>query len=453
MKQENIDANIIVRFAPSPTGFLHIGGARTALFNYLFAKQKKGKIILRIEDTDKERSKKEYEEDIFDGLNWLGLKFDEVYRQSERGNLYKKYLELLINSGKAYISKEEPREGGGRSEVIRFKNPNIIIKFNDLIRGEIEFNTTELKDFVIAKSINEPLYHFAVVVDDFEMEITHIIRGEDHISNTPRQILILEALGAKRPIYAHLPLILATDKSKLSKRKHGESVSVIHYKKKGYIPEAIINFLALLGWNPGGEKEIFSIEEIIKLFNIERIQKGSAVFNVEKLNWINKEYIKKMSDTAFEEFIGEYLPQDILKLPKFSKEILHKLFSLISDRISYFSQVTEMVDAGELSYFFEEPKLNSENISWKKTTLDITIKHLKMVDKLISEINSENFKAENIKQTILNYAEKEGRGEVLWPLRYCLSGKEKSPDPFTIAEIIGRDEVLKRIQNAIKILS
>ena len=268
---------IITRFPPSPTGPIHIGNVRTALFNYLYAKHHGGQFILRIEDTDKARSKPEFEEGILESLSWLGLRHDnEIFRQSERGAVYKKYLDKLIAEDKAYISLED--EGENR-EVIRFRNPNQKIVFEDLVRGEVSFDTTELGDFIIARNKDEPLYHLAVVIDDFESGVTHVIRGEDHVSNTPRQILIQEALGAPRPIYAHLPLILASDRSKLSKRKHGESVSLDYYRKKGYLAEALINYLALLGWNPGTNEEIFTLEKLVKVFDIAKIQKGGAVFD------------------------------------------------------------------------------------------------------------------------------------------------------------------------------
>lgn len=272
---------VITRMAPSPTGNFHVGGARTALFNFLFAKKNNGKFILRIEDTDKERSKKEFEDDIFESLEWLGLKHDEFYRQSERGGVYKSYIEKMLDNGSVYEAEDK---------VIRFKNPNKKVKFDDLVRGEIQFDTTELKDFVIAKSIDEPLYHLAVVIDDFESGITHVIRGEDHISNTPRQILIQEAIGAPRPLYAHLPLILAQDRSKLSKRKHGESVSLDYYRNKGYSTEAVINYLALLGWNPGTEQEIFTLDELIKVFDLSKVHKGGAIFDEKKLAWVNRKH-------------------------------------------------------------------------------------------------------------------------------------------------------------------
>lgn len=282
--------------APSPTGKLHIGTARTALFNYLFAKKHGGKFILRIDDTDKERSTKEFEESILESLKWLGIHYDEVYRQSERTDIYNSYLKKVIDSGKAYVSKEEVKEEGQRSEVIRLKNPNKKVTFKDLVRSEVTFDTTELGDIVIAKSMEEPLYHFTSVVDDHEMGVTHIIRGEDHISNTPRQILIQEAIGAKSPEYAHLPLILAEDRSKLSKRKHGESVSLDYYRDKGYSPEAINNYMALLGWNPGTEQEIFTLDELIEAFDMSRVHKGGAILDENKLAWVNRKHFNRTRD-------------------------------------------------------------------------------------------------------------------------------------------------------------
>ncbi|MEY4440711.1 MAG: hypothetical protein RLY49_337, partial [Candidatus Parcubacteria bacterium] len=278
--------NIRVRIAPSPTGNLHIGTTRTALFNYLFAKQNGGTFVIRIEDTDKERSKPEFEQNILDGLTWLGLTWDEFYKQSDRTEIYKNYLKKLIDDGFAYESKEEVTEEGQRDSVIRFKNPNKAVTFTDMIRGEITFDTTELGDFVIAKSIEEPLFHLAVVVDDHEMKISHVIRGEDHISNTPRQILIGQAIGATQPTYAHIPLILSKERKKLSKRDG--ATSLVEYKNTGYLKDALINFLAFLGWHPEGDVEILSIEELISQFDITRIQKGGAIFDLEKLNWFNK---------------------------------------------------------------------------------------------------------------------------------------------------------------------
>ncbi len=442
---KNKKKGIVTRFPPSPTGFMHVGTARTALFNYLFTKKMGGKMLFRLEDTDKERSKKEYEKDILDGLKWLGIKYDgEIIRQSERTEIYRKYLQDMIDSGSAYES-EENKDGTGK--IIRFKNPNIKIKFNDLIRGDIEFDTTELKDFVIAKDMNTPLYHLAVVVDDFEMGVTHIIRGDDGISNTPRQILIGRTIGAPEPTYAHIPLILASDKSKLSKR-HG-AVSVNEYRGMGYLSEAMVNFLAFIGWHPDNDDEIFSIEELIKEFDIKRVQKGGAVFNQEKLDWVNREYIKALNDEEKEKLILEYLPEEIKKLDKFNTEIFKKIVPIIIERIDKFSDIKDMSDRGELSYFFEIPSYEKEKLIWKKSDSEKTKDSLDGIVKILQSIEFKSI--ENIKESIWDFAEEKGRGDVLWPMRYALSGLNKSPDPFTLAFILGKEETILRVNNALEL--
>lgn len=433
---------VVTRIAPSPTGVLHIGTARTALFNYLFAKQHGGKFVLRIEDTDTERSKKEFEDDIVNTMNWLGLTFDKFYKQSERSDIYKKYLNKMIDSGHAYISKEA---GGERSEVIRFKNPNKEVVFEDMIRGEIKFDTTELGDFVIAKSLDEPLYHLAVVVDDSEMGITHIIRGDDGISNTPRQILIQEAIGANTPKYAHLPLILGPDKSKLSKR-HG-AASLSEYKDKGYSKEAIINHLAMLGWNPGTEKEIFSMDELIKEFDIEKVSKGGAVFDIEKLNWFNKEHLKQTPEKIITDEI-KTSAEKIFTDKKIDDELLSRIYPQIIERISNINEIDELMIKGELSYYFQGPDYDPRNLIWKEVGKEKTISHLQFVHDKINEIEKEFKDPDEIKKMLWDYADEQGRGDVLWPLRYCLSGKDKSPDPFTLISILGKNESLARIKSA-----
>ena len=431
---------VVVRVAPSPTGFLHIGTARTMLFNYLFAKKHNGKIILRSEDTDKARSKSEHEEDIMSGLEWLGLTHDEFFRQSERNEIYEKYTKQLIDSGHAYVSKEEVKEEGQRAEVIRFKNPNKSITFHDLIRGEITFDTTELGDFIIARSISEPLYHLAVVIDDIEMGVTHIIRGEDHISNTPRQILMIEAFGKGQPDYAHIPLIFDDQKAKLSKRKHGELVSITYYKNNGYLPEAMVNYLALVGWNPGTEQEIFSMDELIEQFDLAKVQKGGAVFNPIKLKSINRHYIKQLPLGDIENRILEIRPE-------LDKEIIKKITPLVAERLDTLSDIKTLFDQGEFDYFFNAPKINNpEAIIWKKDTKENAVKHLEKVKQIIE--NTENCSVE-----IMKYAEETGKGNVLWPLRYALSGREKSSDPFTILGIIGKHESISRILTATHLLS
>lgn len=435
------DKPVITRFAPSPTGVLHVGSARTALFNYLYAKKYGGRSILRIEDTDKERSKPEFEEDIKTGLEWLGITFDEFYRQSEREAVYAEHIQKLIDSGSAYVSQEEVKEEGQRAEVIRFKNPNRKVSFDDAVRGVIEFDTTDLGDFVIAKSLTEPLYHLAVVVDDFVMGVTHIIRGEDGISNTPRQILIQEALGAPRPVYAHIPLILAPDRSKLSKR-HGAQ-SILEYRNEGYLPEAIVNFLALIGWNPGDEREVFTLNELVTEFSLERINKSGAIFNVEKLLWINKEHLKRLPQADIVEQIKSMLNT--------SEDVAARLAPVVLERISSWKELKELASAGEFSYMTERPEYEISKLFWKEETdAEKTKERLKHIADTLSGIDETSFKSAEVKDALWDYATAEGRGAVLWPMRYSLSGKDKSPDPFTLAELLGKEETIARVELAIK---
>ena len=422
--------SVITRFAPSPTGLFHIGSARTALFNYLYARKHNGKFILRVEDTDKTRSEKQYEDDITNGLKWLGLEWDEFHRQSERTEVYKKYLQKLLDEGKAYLD----------GKAIRFKNPNKKVVFKDLIRGEISTQTDDVGDFVIAKDLDTPLFHFTVVADDYEMGVTHIIRGEDHIPNTPRHILLQEALGFNVPNYAHLPLILAPDKSKLSKR-HG-AVSVSEYKNMGYLPEAITNFIAFIGWNPGDEREIFSKEELVKEFSLERIQKSAGIFNMERLDWYNREFLKKIPLKDLEINVAEELKTE-------DKVFVKKITPIIAGRINKISDIGEL-KMGELAFLFEEPEYVKEMLLWKKEPdFNKTKKHLEEVVKLLSALNENDFNQDKIKKAVWDYAEKEGRGNVLWPMRVALTGLDKSPDPFAVAEVLGKEKTIQRLKYAV----
>ena len=414
-------SKIRVRFAPSPTGPLHIGAARTALFNYLFAKKHKGDFILRIEDTDKKRSKKEYEENILNSLEWLGLKADEIYKQSQRIKIYAKYLKKLLDSGQAY-----------KKDIIWFKNPNKNIVFYDLIRGRVEFESALFGDFSIAKSLEQPLYNFAAVVDDYEMKISHVIRGEDHISNTPKQILIYKALGLKIPKFAHLPLILGPDKSKLSKR-HG-AVSVGDYKKQGYLPEAMINFMVLLGWNPGTDKEIFSLKQLIKEFSLGKIQKSGAIFNIDKLDWFNAQHICQMPAGELTNLCTTYLPKS-----KYSQKDLQKIIKLEQERMKKLSEVGELTE-----FFFKEPRYKASMLKWQNMKKKEILDSLNKLEQMLSKLKIGDFKKQ-----LLNMKD---RGRLLWPLRVALTGREKSPGPFEIAEILGKEKVLERIKHAKKLL-
>lgn len=463
MKKEDESEKVVVRFAPSPTGFLHLGSARTALFNALFARQRGGTFILRIEDTDTSRNEKKYEESIMSGLSWLGINHDAIYRQSERGGVYREHLEKMIDTGDAYIAKEET---GERSEVIRFRNPGKDVTFTDLVRGEVTMNTADLGDFVIARDLESPLYHLAVSVDDAEMEVTHVIRGDDGISNTPRQILIQEAMGATRPVYAHIPLILGPDRSKLSKR-HG-AASVDEYRDHGYLPEAMNNFLAFLGWNPGTEQEVFTYDELITAFDISKVGKGGAIFNEEKLKWFNREHMNRLSKDKKEKGVEEILLEtyDASKV----KACLSKITPLLLERISVWNELRTMVDEGEVQFYFEQPEYDAVLLlskkDYKKATNDEEIKKLREetlrhLEELRERLNDSGFVDENragftkdvVKDAVWSYAEEKGKGAVLWPMRVALSGRERSPDPFALAEFFGAVETERRLEVALSKLA
>jgi glutamyl-tRNA synthetase len=505
---------IRVRIAPSPTGPFHIGAARTALFNYLFAKKYQGSFILRIEDTDQERSKKEWEKEIIEGLKWLGIEWQEgpdcggkygPYRQSERKEIYKSYIKRLLDEKKIYFcfcSKEEleahrqylmsigepPRYSGkcrelsdqdikknlaeGKPFVLRFKTPSKKIVFEDMLRGKIEQDTETFGDIVVAKDLSTPLFTLANVIDDYEMKITHVIRGEDHIPNTPKQIMLAEALGIELPKYLHLPLILGPDRSKLSSR-HGAK-SVLEYKKEGYLPEALINFLALLGWNPGTPREIFSLNSLIQEFSVEKIQKSGAVFNPQKLDWINGFYIRQKSLDKLTELCIPYLIEAGLIEPYFETETyppaygaelitqkfkiketgkevhfnyLQKVISLYQQRLKKLSEIVELTDF----FFKKELDYSKELLRWK----DMGEKEIKEVldklKKILSKIKADKWTKENLEKILMPEAEKIGdRGKLLWPLRVALTGKKASAGPFEIAEILGKEKTLDRIKQARK---
>lgn len=484
-----------VRIAPSPTGYMHIGTVRTALFNWIFAKQHGGDFVLRIEDTDLERSKKEYEEDLIDNLKWLGLNWDEgpeeqkhearstkqggcgPYRQSERLEIYEKYLDQLLKEGKAYycfcskeqlenerqamlaqgfapkysgrcrtinITEAEARATKGGESVIRLKVSDQKISFKDLIRDDVSFEAGLIGDFVIAKNPRSPLYNFAVVVDDADMKISHVIRGEEHLSNTPRQILIQEALGFKQPYYAHIPLILNADRSKMSKR--AGDTAIRDYRAQGYLPEAILNFLVLLGWHPAPqpsvgvrgkpavEREIFSLNELIKEFDLGRVQKAGAVFNVDKLDWINAHYLRAMDSKELAKLLDVEPTEQNLKIIEMTKERMKKL-----------------TDFRELAGFYVAlPEYSPELLIWKDSPVEKIVANLKESSQVLSAVVSDDFKKSNLEKALMPIAEAKGKGDVLWPLRVAVSGLEKSPGPFEIMEVIGKKETLARVTIAIQ---
>lgn len=436
-----MEKKVVTRIAPSPTGEMHIGTVRTALFNYIYAKQHGGTYFVRVEDTDRERNKPEWVEAIWRDFEWCGLNPDKKYIQSEHIARHQELLKKLVAEDKAYISKEPKKDDPSQEvAVVRLRNPGTAITFTDLIRGEVTVDTTDLGNFVIARSIDDPLYHFAVVVDDGDAGVTHVLRAEEHISNTPRQILILEALGFTRPIYGHFPLILAPDRSKLSKRKHGASIH--NYRQQGFIPEAIINYLALLGWNPGTPQELFTLDELMKSFSLERMQKGGAIFDLQKMLWFNHEHLKQLSDGEYKErleaFAGVTVDPRLIPLIKERAQTLKEAVDSLGSEFDFLNAIT--TPSQELL------------LKGAKVAAGEALQHITFVIKTLESLPDEAFTSEKIKEVIFPYATEVGRGAVLWPMRVALSGKEKSPDPFTLTSLLGKEETLQRLTKALAVL-
>lgn len=464
--------DIRVRFAPSPTGFFSLGNARTALYNWIFARSVGGKFLVRIEDTDRERSKKEYEDDVLDQLKWLGLNWDEEpVRDSERLDIHEAYLKQLLDERKAYwcfcsaedldaeyqaqlASGLQPKYGGkcrsispadaaarvasGEKATIRFSMPEKKISFHDLIRGTVEFDTGLFGDIIIAKSFRDPLYNFSVVVDDYDTKITHVIRGEDHLSNTPKQIAIQEALGFPRVEYGHLPFILGADKKKLSKRFGAAAIR--EYRLQGYLSEPMVNFLTLLGWHPEKDREVLTREEIVKEFSFDRVQKSGAVFNPEKLDWLNGHYLRGLPVNEFAELLKSFIPESWSS----QRDILLNAIPLTRERISKFTDFPE-----HAQFFFEAPTYEADLLKWKTMTREAAKKSLEIVLDAIKNISSD-FSTEAILGTLSQIGEREGRGETFWPVRVALSGRQASPGPSEIAHAIGKEETIRRIETAIQ---
>ncbi|MFA6520269.1 MAG: glutamate--tRNA ligase [Candidatus Paceibacterota bacterium] len=467
---------VVTRFAPSPTGFMHVGGVRTALYAWLLAKKENGQFILRIEDTDKEREVEGSIGHIQESLKWLGLNWDQgpdiggphaSYIQSERLDLYKKYGEQLIEKNFAYAdpyTEEEIENFRKKSEEdkkpflyrehrpenppmwdgtkpLRFKVSELKrTEWKDIVWGDLSAGPEALDDFILIKSDGYPTYNFAHVVDDIEMGVTHVMRGQEFISSTPKFLALYEALGATPPLFATTPPIMGPDgKKKLSKRDGAKDL--LDYEKEGYLPEAMINYLAFLGFNPGGEKEIYTPEELIKVFDLTKIQRSGARWDDEKLNWMNKEHIKLLPKEEIEKNILAILPESMQN---------PKLVPVILERISKWGDVKDMVARGELDLFFKAPEFEKNKLIFKNTSPEKITENLNSAIQTLSSLEEKNFTYENIKNSLMSIADKlESRGEVLHPVRYALSGKDKSPDPFIIAEILGKNETLSRLQNAI----
>ncbi|MCX6746338.1 MAG: glutamate--tRNA ligase [Candidatus Parcubacteria bacterium] len=466
--------NIKTRFAPSPTGYLHVGGLRTALYNFLFARHNQGKFLLRIEDTDQARLVKSADKEIFKILKEFGLKYDNkpVY-QSKRLKIYQKFADQLIKDGKAYYCFCSPEKLAKlRAEQIQQKRapkydktccklspanidknlkakisyvirlnvpPNKEIKWNDIIRGEVKFNSNDIDDQVLLKSDGFPTYHLANVVDDHEMEITHVIRGEEWISSTPKHLLLYEYFSWTVPQFAHLPLLLNPDKSKLSKRQG--DVAVSDYLAQGYLKDALINFLATIGWTEGAgsEQEIYSLKELIAKFDLKRINISGAIFNLEKLDWINGYYIRKMKVKELTKLCLPYL-KDI------NPKLAEKIVAVEQERLKKLSDINQNTE-----FFYKEPIYKPELLIWKKSNKESTLENLVKLEDFIITLKDKDFsEIKTLEAKIMAWLKKEGYGvgDMLWPMRVALSGQQNSPSPFEIAWVLGKKETLKRINQA-----
>jgi glutamyl-tRNA synthetase len=480
-----------VRMAPSPTGPLHIGTARTSLYNYLFARHVGGTYVLRIEDTDLARNTAEYEQDIIDNLHWLGITWDEgpqvaggadigdygPYRQSQRWELYAAEAARLLEAGSAYRcwctpeeldavrqqqerDHEPPRYNGrclrltdaelakfqaeGRKPAIRFKVPPEKVRFDDLIRGEVEFDNALLGDFVIVRANGVPLYHFVVIVDDEKMAISHVIRGEDHLSNTPKHIALIRALGYSEPRFGHIPLILNADRSKMSKRKSQTAITA--YREQGYLPEAMVNFLAFLGWSPGTEEEIFSLDELSQRFEIGNVHQAGAVFDPDRLDHLNGVYIRSLTDEQLALRLRPFLPDaldddDVLRVVPLIKERLVRL-SNADELVAFLHRPDQDVSAG----------YEAETLLPKGHSLSEVADTLRSARAVLGELDDADFAADVLEARCRQAAEEAGwkPGDFFKPLRVAVTGRTVSPPLFGSMELLGRDRVLARIDAAIE---
>lgn len=496
MKNKNMEnkknKQIVTRFAPSPTGFLHIGGVRTAIYAWLWARKNNGKFVLRIEDTDKEREVSGSIEHIIKSLKWVGLDWDYgpdtkneslSFIQSERLEIYQKYAKILVEKGLAYADPYTEEElGAFRQKAEEEKRPflyrdhrpenppvwdgtkplRLKIKeiknseWDDVTRGKLKAGAEALDDFILIKSDGYPTYNFAHIIDDYEMGVTHIMRADEFIASTPKFLALYEALGIERPEFVTLPPILGKDgKKKLGKRDGAKDF--LEYSKDGYLPEAMLNFLAFIGWNPGDEREIMTKVELLEAFDIKQIHVSGGRFNEEKLDWINHEHLKKLTEKDQQDYVISFIPERIRNLKNYNEDTIRKITPIIIERIKKGIDINEMDTNGDLDYYFIEPVYEKDNLFFKSSKIEkdkygTLADYLEKVIKILDKVATTDFNKEKIKEVIWPYAEEVGRGDILWPIRYLLSGMDRSPDPFYLTEILGKEEVLKRINKAINLL-
>jgi len=478
---------IRVRIAPSPTGKFHLGTARTALFNFLFARKESGKFIVRIEDTDQERSDDQYTTDILEGLRWLGLTWDEgpeadgklgPYFQSKRLALYQQYVDQLLVQDKAYrcyctpseleaerraqqkagkppkysgkcakLTKQEiaKNEAAEMISAVRFRVDHQTVAVEDLIRGDVEFDASLIGDFPIVRSDGMPLFVLTNTIDDNLMEISHVFRGEEHLANTAKQLLLCRALGFLEPEFGHLPLIFNADRTKMSKRKNPVAVTD-DYRAKGFLPEALVNFLALLGWSSGTDQEIYTLNQLIKEFQIERVGRSASIFDPEKLLWMNGYYIRQLPigdlATRCQQFISD---ETLIKMTKDDPEHFMHVMRLVQDRMKQLSETEELI-----GFFYREPKYDPHLLIAKKSDQERTKKALELAEKALTDLKK--FTLDEVEFVLRNAADNNDlkAGELLWAVRVALTGQEASPGVFELLEIFGKDESLQRIETALK---
>jgi glutamyl-tRNA synthetase len=477
-----------VRFAPSPTGYLHVGGLRTALYNYLFARNQNGKFILRIEDTDRNRYVEGAIENLIDSLKWCGLEYDEgpdtggeysPYLQSQRNNIYQKYSRELINKGFAYhcfctperldaLRKEQQKQKLPQAKydkhclnlsstevqenlekklpfVIRLNvRPDQKILVEDIIRGTVEFDSNNIDDQVLIKSDGYPTYHLANVVDDHLMKITHVIRGEEWLPSVPKHALIYDAFGWEKPKFAHLPLLLNPDKSKLSKRQG--DVAVEDYRSKGYLKEALINFVALLGWNAGDDVEFYNIRELIEKFSLDKVNKSGAVFNIEKLNWLNAEHLRKKSDEEILLLLKNEIRNSKFEVQKYSDNYLLQVIAAMKERVSFVHEYLS-----KSPYFFEAP-VEYEKAAFDKFWNSETPGQLRKLSSAIEQLN--NPAIEDYENALVKVSEELniGKGKLIHPLRLALSGQSTGPGIYDLMFILGKEDMIERINKALQVI-
>lgn len=474
---------VVTRFAPSPTGFMHVGGARTALYAYLWARKNNGTFILRIEDTDKEREVEGSIAHIQEALSWIGIDWDfgpdqpgdfGSCIQSERLVTYRTYAEKLVAKGHAYPDPYTPEElksfrDAAQAEhrpflfrdhrpttmlpwdgktTLRFKVPSIErMTWYDEVRGTMTAGEEALDDFVLLKNDGYPTYNFAHIVDDYFMGVTHIMRADEFISSTPRFLSLYEALEFPIPKFVTLPPILREDRTKKLGKRDGAK-DLLEYRSEGFLPSALVNFLALTGWNPGTDVEVFSKSELVAAFDISGIQSGGALLNEEKLQWLNREHLLRLSEEDFLSFVSTWIPEATTALPQYSPERIYKLLPSFRERISIGKDLADQCGAGEYDFAFSAPHVDPLMVKWKNdATPRETLPRLQKLAELVATM-PEEISVEDVKDKIWDYAVEIGKGEVLWPLRVALTGKEKSPDPFTVIHILGSAEAYNRIKTA-----